>query len=474
MHKAGGIISIIAGVFGIFAAIFTLFFGGLAGALKADGAGTVVGLGWGGLLASFLVIIFGAVALAKPKGAGIALIVCSIAGMVGGGTFVAVCLALSLIGGILCVVGAKSVPVASAAAHAMDVPIAAPASGEALQPWSNGRMVLYGTFSFFAPLIGLIAGIIGLTKAHTRKQGVILLGLTLAGTVMYAAISKGMKSDSAAQGTSIQSSSKEPSDKFADLAAATPTSIKPTGELAAMFGLMSDNTDLQREDKIKDLKGKVVEWNLTVFEVARDGDGYKVQTAGDDEVGTFVYLAARDESEKKRIEALKTGDRISVKGVIKDTFMRSFAIKPAILSDSASRPGAATQAAATTSDWPPVNVTALVGKSAGHIFSDPTERGRFSKLVGSNAELDDYLTTTIFDDESASEIQNQGEYLVIVSKGVMRRDTGPMDGAYAIHKSSGKPVAILLKDGEFTLLGANAQSLPPPLRKWAKDNGAAL
>ncbi len=45
MYKAGGIIAIIAGIFGIFAAGFTLLFGGLASAFKADGGSTVVALG---------------------------------------------------------------------------------------------------------------------------------------------------------------------------------------------------------------------------------------------------------------------------------------------------------------------------------------------------------------------------------------------------------------------------------------------
>jgi hypothetical protein len=48
MNKAGGIIAIIAGIFGIFAAGATLFFGGIGTAVEAERASTVVGLGWGG------------------------------------------------------------------------------------------------------------------------------------------------------------------------------------------------------------------------------------------------------------------------------------------------------------------------------------------------------------------------------------------------------------------------------------------
>ncbi|MDO8769513.1 MAG: hypothetical protein Q7K57_12580 [Burkholderiaceae bacterium] len=101
MHKAGGIIAIIAGIFGIFAAGFTLLFGGVASALKADGGSTVVALGWGGVVFSFLTIIFGAMALSRVRWAGIGIIICAIAGAILGGTLVAVFMVLSLIGGVL-------------------------------------------------------------------------------------------------------------------------------------------------------------------------------------------------------------------------------------------------------------------------------------------------------------------------------------------------------------------------------------
>lgn len=109
MKKAGGIIGLIAGVFGVIAAVVTLFFGGVAGAMEAAEADTVIGLGWGGLAFSFLVIVFGAVSIgARSKIPGILLILCSIAGAILGGTMVAVAMVLSLIGGILVFLGVRS------------------------------------------------------------------------------------------------------------------------------------------------------------------------------------------------------------------------------------------------------------------------------------------------------------------------------------------------------------------------------
>ena len=102
MRKAGGIIAIIAGIFGLFASGATLLVGGVGSAFEAEGATTVVGLGWGGVFFSFMAIVFGAVCLGTTARIhGILLILCSLAGAVLGGTLVAVFMALSLIGGIL-------------------------------------------------------------------------------------------------------------------------------------------------------------------------------------------------------------------------------------------------------------------------------------------------------------------------------------------------------------------------------------
>lgn len=102
MRIAGGVVAIIAGVFSVFAAGATLFIGGVGGAFESEGAATVIGLGWGGVVASFLTIVLGAVALgAKNRIPGFLLILTAITGAIFGGTFVAVFMVLALLGGIL-------------------------------------------------------------------------------------------------------------------------------------------------------------------------------------------------------------------------------------------------------------------------------------------------------------------------------------------------------------------------------------
>jgi len=108
MQKAGGIIGLIAGILSIFAAMFTLLVGGMGSAFKANDADLLLGLGWGGVITSFLVIVLSAVAMgSKTKKPGALLIVTSITGAIIGGTFVAIFMALALIGGILATIGTK-------------------------------------------------------------------------------------------------------------------------------------------------------------------------------------------------------------------------------------------------------------------------------------------------------------------------------------------------------------------------------
>ena len=109
MKKAGAIIALIAGIFSIFASGVTLVFGGIGSALEAEKADVVVGLGWGGVLFSFIVIVLGAISFsAQKKIVGILLILSSLAGIVFGGTLVAVFMVLSLVAGLLVTFGTQA------------------------------------------------------------------------------------------------------------------------------------------------------------------------------------------------------------------------------------------------------------------------------------------------------------------------------------------------------------------------------
>ncbi len=109
MRKAGGIIALIAGIFGVIAAFATLMLGGVASTVNAKDAQTVVMLGWGGVGFSFLTIVLGAICMnAASRWPGALLIVCALAGAVLGGTLVAIFMGLALIGGVLALFGKRS------------------------------------------------------------------------------------------------------------------------------------------------------------------------------------------------------------------------------------------------------------------------------------------------------------------------------------------------------------------------------
>lgn len=290
MSKAGGIIGIIAGVFGFIAAVVTLFIGGAGSAFNAEGAKDVIGLGGGGVLFSFLVIVFSAISISTVMWSSIAMIVCSVLGIFLGGTLVAVCMALSLIGGILAVIGAKK----------------APQTGIPEQSSDNATSVQKA------------AG----KKSYWILGGVGLLVILIIGGVMSG--KDGVKSKISEQ---------------MELINAQPSHLQIEGELSEIFAMGSKYTDLQREKKSKEITGQVVQWRLPVYEVSKSDDVYKIQTQskinimgfGQDLVGVFVYITPRNDQDRQMIEALKTDDMITFKGIISGTSMRNLTVKPAIL-----------------------------------------------------------------------------------------------------------------------------------------------
>jgi len=107
-----------------------------------------------------------------------------------------------------------------------------------------------------------------------------------------------------------------------------------TSELKEMFSMLSKNTDLQREQKEKELTGKIVQWRVEVYEVDKSEDYYRIQGSTTTNMpGTFVSLYPRNDSQRQKIESLKTGDLITIKGIITGTTMRNIDIDKATLID---------------------------------------------------------------------------------------------------------------------------------------------
>lgn len=128
-------------------------------------------------------------------------------------------------------------------------------------------------------------------------------------------------------------------DDISALINAPPSPLKPDGELAEIFTIGSDHTDLQRQLKLKEIIGKTVEWHLPVYEVRQSGSAYVVQTShtlkgdlfGKKLVGTFIHITPRNESDRRLVEGLKTGSLISFRGTIVGASLRNLDIRPAVL-----------------------------------------------------------------------------------------------------------------------------------------------
>ncbi len=422
MSKAGGILGIIGGIFGIIAAIATLFMGGLGAALDADGAKQVIGFGWGGVLFSFASIVFGAVAFAKPKGAGIGLIVTSLAGAVLGGTFVAVFMVLSLVGGVLAVAGRKKT------AETVLVPVI---EGAAPTPKT-------GKWKRFA------LGIVGSLAA-------LIVGLAVIGA-----------NQPSTTGSAKTEAKRDPLDA---LATDVPAPIAPGGDLAALFAYGTKSTDVQRETGLAAIKGKLVAWTLPVYEVKRNGDNYKIQTSGSrTAIGTYITITPRNDEDRRFIESLTTGQPVAFRGIVKDVFMRDLVIAPAILDRPkavGALPPVATPGLAVASggsDW-----TSYQGMHPYTFITDARVRSHIAPKVGeSYAQLVDRLKVS------------QDMTLVdgfLVGQGCAAHKCGTDEAFIALDTRTGAFLATAADSGILTVI--SAADLPPGVgalySNWAES-----
>ena len=138
-------------------------------------------------------------------------------------------------------------------------------------------------------------------------------------------------------------------------------------QLTDVFMLGSDSTDVQRDKLRTHIVGKIVQWEIPVYEVSRDGGVYKITGAGDNLLPTAVFVTPRDGSERALIEALKTGSTVTIKGRVQDIMLRSLVvINPARLATTAmsvpNRTGSSTAGGIDTS---PPSRWDIVGGGAG-------------------------------------------------------------------------------------------------------------
>ena len=138
-------------------------------------------------------------------------------------------------------------------------------------------------------------------------------------------------------GAAFSQAAKKEKEKLEALKTATPSNLSPGGELADIFNINSKHTDLQRDNKEKEILGKIVQWDLKVNEIKSTGKTYKIQTSGglnfmeQSPVATFVYITPVSDEDSEYLAELKTDNVVSIIGYIDGTMMRSLEISPAII-----------------------------------------------------------------------------------------------------------------------------------------------
>lgn len=107
MRVTSLILGIIGGIAGFSGAVFALFFGGVDAAFSASGTSSIVGLGIVAIFFSLIGLVGGALALNRPKIAGIMMLIAAIGGLISISWGYVVAFPVLLIGGILALIGQR-------------------------------------------------------------------------------------------------------------------------------------------------------------------------------------------------------------------------------------------------------------------------------------------------------------------------------------------------------------------------------
>jgi hypothetical protein len=121
--------------------------------------------------------------------------------------------------------------------------------------------------------------------------------------------------------------------QLAALSTARVSNLEADGKLATLFKIGSKDTNAQRDAEVEAIRGEVIEWQLPVEAITAEGDYYKIQTTSGPNVGTFLDVYPQDQAGRAKIEALKAGDLVQVRGYVNTVVLRKVVISPAILVD---------------------------------------------------------------------------------------------------------------------------------------------
>lgn len=124
-----------------------------------------------------------------------------------------------------------------------------------------------------------------------------------------------------------------------EIASAKINPVTP-GQVAEVFALGSEFTELQRDILRKELVGSVVEWEIPVYEVSYEEGVYKVTTltfgAGSGQavnmLRAVVFIYPSGDMDHTVLRKVKTNDKLKVRGAVQDVLLRTaVVISPASL-----------------------------------------------------------------------------------------------------------------------------------------------
>ena len=103
-------------------------------------------------------------------------------------------------------------------------------------------------------------------------------------------------------------------------------------ELAAVLGNKNSQNEPGVRNKVNELTGKIVQWDLEVFVNTKTADYYQMVTKPTAGVpGTLLRVYPQDNQQKNYLESVKPGNTIKIKGKIAGFQQGRIKIDPAII-----------------------------------------------------------------------------------------------------------------------------------------------
>jgi len=103
-------------------------------------------------------------------------------------------------------------------------------------------------------------------------------------------------------------------------------------ELATVLGSKNSQNDPAARNKVKEITGKIVQWDLEVFVSTKTAGYYQMVTKPTAGVpGTLLKVYPQDNQQKNYLESIKPGNTIKIKGKISGFQQGRIKIDPAVI-----------------------------------------------------------------------------------------------------------------------------------------------